>query len=60
MSLDLERQQPSEFSPYILNSLKFSFFFVSNQAIAVSLGNRFLWGKFNALLLQAGASTIIF
>jgi len=36
------------------------FFFLSNQAIAVSLGNRFLWGKFNALLLQAGASTIIF
>lgn len=35
-------------------------FFLSNRAIAVSLGNSFLWGKFNALPLQAGASTIIF
>lgn len=58
MSLDLERQWPSEFSPDILNSLKFVF--LSNQAIAVSLGNIFRWENFNALPLQAGASTIIF
>lgn len=59
MSVDLERQQPSKFSPDIGNSLELDFF-LSNQAIAVSLENSFLWGKCNVLPLQAGASTIIF
>lgn len=58
MNLDLEHQQPSKFSPDSINSLEL--FFLSNQAIAVSLGNSFLWGKFNVLPLQVGASTIIF